>query len=88
VSIELNCNNNNCSNNSNESGDKNGNDYPNIWTNEMFLTFLNKYTWIVVKYQKLGCNICVQVQNLATYKTQGIRFAIEWIECSVYTRLG
>lgn len=85
VSTEFNCNTNNSSNNSNESGDKNDNDYPSIWTNEMFLSFLNKYPWIMVKDQKLGCNICVQVQNLATYKTQGIRFAIEWTECSVHT---
>lgn len=85
VSTEFNCNTNNSSNNSNESGCKNDNDYPSIWTNEMFLSFCNKYPWIMVKDQKLGCNICVQVQNLATYKTQGIRFAIEWTECSVHT---
>lgn len=59
VSTELNCNTNNSSNNSNESGDNNGNDYPSIWTKEMFVSFLNKYPWIMVKDQKLGCNICV-----------------------------
>lgn len=85
VSTEFDCNINNSSNNSNESGNKNDNDYPSIWTNEMFLSFLNKYPWIIVKDQKMDCNICVQVQNLATYKTQGIRFAIEWTKCSVHT---
>jgi len=48
VSTELNSNDNNISNNSNESGAKNSYDYPSVWTNEMFLTFHNKYPWIVV----------------------------------------
>lgn len=60
-------------------------DFPSVWTSEMYSKFYAKYPWIVVKNQKLGCGVCKNIQTLATYKAQGIRFAIEWVECNVNT---
>lgn len=91
VNIELNSDDSNSSNNFNSyvvQNPKDGgniSDFPSVWTNEMYLQFYNKYPWLVVKDQKLGCSICMNVQNLVTYKTQGIRFASEWTECGVHT---
>ncbi|XP_050065588.1 E3 SUMO-protein ligase KIAA1586-like [Aphis gossypii] len=66
-------------------GDSKYFDFPSVWTNEMYSKFYAKYPWLVVKNQKLGCSVCKNIQNLATYKAQGIRFAIEWVECNVNT---
>ena len=53
------------------------NQLPDCWTEEQFLSFKEKYQWLVVKTKKLGCSICKEVSKLKFSNTQGVQISPE-----------
>lgn len=56
---------------------------PDCWTPDQANYFRKENQWLVIRSQKLGCQICKGVKNMALLSSQGIRLSSEWRECSI-----
>lgn len=54
------------------------NDWPSVWTREMWERKKEAFPWLDCREGKLGCSICKNISNLGAFKTERSSISNEW----------
>lgn len=60
-----------------------GNEWPSVWTLEMWQQKKEAFPWLDCKEGKLGCSICKNISNLGAFKTERSSISNEWRSYSI-----
>jgi hypothetical protein len=58
-------------------------DWPSVWTSDVWLEKQGKYPFLKCCNGKLGCTTCSSVKNIQIYSGKGRNLADEWVKCQV-----
>ena len=58
-------------------------DWPSVWTSDVWLEKQRKYPFLKCCNGKLGCTPCSNVKNIQIYSGKGRNLADEWVKCQV-----
>ena len=57
--------------------------YPLIWIEQQYKEFKQKNSWLYASNGKIGCTLCLEVNNLGVRASRGINISTQWTEGSV-----
>ncbi|KAK5647935.1 hypothetical protein RI129_002827 [Pyrocoelia pectoralis] len=63
-----------------------GQEWPDCWTSEMYVSKCSEYKWLFAKSKRIGCSVCKNVKKIPDpFKIKGVQVHLsqEWIGCSI-----